>query len=126
VPQHSKDDVWISNGRFKGGGNKGETGEHGSLLGTLRTTEAVVLKPIVHGGDPGEVMQRFPDAPRPWLDLSTGINPRPYPIIALPEAAWTRLPSRDENSALRTAAMKRYGLRDERMIIASPGTQALI
>ena len=126
MPQHSKDDVWISNGRFNGGGNKGETGEHGSLLGTLPITEAVVLKPIVHGGDLGEVMQRFPDAPKPWLDLSTGINPRPYPIGALPETAWTRLPSRDENSALRTAAMKRYGVRDERTIIASPGTQALI
>ena len=126
MPQRSKDDVWISNGRFNGGGNKGETGEHGYLLGTLPITEAVVLKPIVHGGDLGEIMRRFPDAPRPWLDLSTGINPRPYPIGALPDAVWARLPSRDENSALRTAAMKRYGVRDEKMIIAAPGTQALI
>ena len=126
MSQHAKDDVWISNGRFDGGGNKGETGEHGSLLVTLPITEAVVLKPIVHGGDLGEVMRRFPDAPRPWLDLSTGINPLPYPIGALPDAVWARLPSRGENSALRTAAIKRYGVRDERMIIASPGTQALI
>jgi cobalamin biosynthetic protein CobC len=86
----------------------------------------VVLKPIVHGGDLGEVMRRFPDAPEPWLDLSTGINPRPYPIGALAEAAWTRLPPSDANTALLTAAKKRYGLRDEAMIVAAPGTQALI
>src|SRR5262249_40687115 len=69
---------------------------------------------------------RFPDAPRPWLDLSTGINPRPYPIGALPDSVWARLPSRDENRALLAAAMKRYGVRDEGMIVAAPGTQALI
>jgi len=126
VSQHAKDDVWISNSRFDGSSDKGETGEHGSLLGTFPITEVVVLKPIVHGGDLGEVMRRFPDAPRPWLDLSTGINPLPYPIGALPDAVWARLPSRDENSALRTAAMKRYGVRDEAMVIAAPGTQALI
>jgi cobalamin biosynthetic protein CobC len=126
VPQHPKDGVWISNGRFKGGGDKGETGGHGFLLGALPITEAVVLKPIVHGGDLGEVMRRFPDAPTPWLDLSTGINPRPFPVGALPDVAWTRLPSHDANRALLATAMKRYGVRDEGMIVAAPGTQALI
>jgi cobalamin biosynthesis protein CobC len=88
--------------------------------------ETSVLKPLVHGGDLGAVMQRFPDAPKPWLDLSTGINPVPYPVGALAEEAWSRLPSRDDEHALLAAAARRYGVRDEAMILAAPGTQALI
>lgn len=80
----------------------------------------------VHGGDLSEVMQRFPHAPRPWIDLSTGINPVPYPVPSLPEAAWTRLPSRTAEEALQEAAMARYGVRHRRMVVAAPGTQALI
>ena len=88
--------------------------------------EASVLKPLVHGGDLGEVMRRFPDAPRPWLDLSTGINPVPYPVGALGEETWSRLPSRDDERALLAAAARRYSVRDEATILAAPGTQALI
>jgi cobalamin biosynthetic protein CobC len=88
--------------------------------------EASVLKPLVHGGDLGEVMRRFPDAPKPWLDLSTGINPVPYPAGTLGEEAWSRLPSRDDDRALLAAAARRYGVRDEATILAAPGTQALI
>jgi cobalamin biosynthetic protein CobC len=88
--------------------------------------ETSVLKPLVHGGDLGAVMRRFPDAPKPWLDLSTGINPVPYPVGALAEEAWSRLPSRDDEHALLAAAARRYGVRDVAMILAAPGTQALI
>ena len=88
--------------------------------------EASVLKPLAHGGDLGGIMQRFPDAPTPWLDLSTGINPVPYPVGALAAEAWTRLPSQGEERALLAAAARRYGVRDETMIVAAPGTQALI
>ena len=80
----------------------------------------------VHGGDLGEVIQRFPHAPRPWIDLSTGINPVPYPVPPLSEAAWTRLPSRTAEEALLEAAMARYGVPSKSMIVAAPGTQALI
>lgn len=71
-------------------------------------------------------MQRFPAAPRPWLDLSTGINPVPYPVGALSDEAWTRLPSREDEEALLAAAAKRYGVRNQAMIVAAPGTQVLI
>ena len=52
-------------------------------------------KPVAHGGDLGDVRRRHPDAPQPWIDLSTGINPLPYPVADLPADAWSRLPSHD-------------------------------
>jgi len=88
--------------------------------------ETSVLKPLVHGGDLSEVMRRFPNAPRPWLDLSTGINPLPYTVRALADEAWARLPSRFDEQALLEAAARRYGVRDQSAIVAAPGTQALI
>ena len=85
-----------------------------------------VAHSVAHGGDLGEVRHRFPDAPLPWLDLSTGINPVPYPAPALPPESWTRLPSRADQEALIEAAAKRYGVSDPKTIVAAPGTQALI
>ena len=81
---------------------------------------------MVHGGDLGEIARRFPDAPRPWIDLSTGINPVPYPVPSLSDDAWARLPSRADEDALLAAAAQRYGSGDPRTIVAAPGTQALI
>jgi cobalamin biosynthetic protein CobC len=81
---------------------------------------------VAHGGDLGEAMRRDPDAPHPWLDLSTGINPVPYPLPDLPADAWTRLPSRAGHDALIEAAAARYGVKDLSTIVAAPGTQALI
>jgi cobalamin biosynthetic protein CobC len=82
--------------------------------------------PILHGGDLGAVRRHFPQAPEPWLDLSTGINPIAYPLGAIAAEAWSRLPSRADEEALRTVAAKRLGVRDPAMIVAAPGTQALI
>lgn len=92
----------------------------------MPSTATAPPETTVHGGDLGEIMRRFPDAPRPWIDLSTGINPVPYPVPALPDAAWTRLPSHAAEDALLEAAMARYGVPSRRMIVAAPGTQALI
>ena len=84
------------------------------------------MKTTVHGGDLGEVRCRFPDAPLPWIDLSTGINPVAYPVPALPQESWTRLPTREASDRLLAAAAARYGVRDPSTIVAAPGTQALI
>ena len=79
-----------------------------------------------HGGDLSAVRARFPGAPEPWIDLSTGINPVPYPVPALPAEVWTRLPERAREQALIAAAARRYGVADPATIVAAPGTQALI
>ena len=64
MTERAIESVRIADGRFEGTSNEGETGEHGTLPIIFPITEATVLKPIVHGGDLGEVMRRFPNAPQ--------------------------------------------------------------
>src|SRR5262249_58536576 len=50
------------------------------------------IAPLLHGGDLASARRLFPDAPEPFLDLSTGINPQAYPIPRLAPDAFKRLP----------------------------------
>jgi len=67
----------------------------------------------------------FPHAPRPFLDLSTGINPDPYPFSPSP-ALFHRLPEPGSYAALEAAAARAYGVSDPRQVVAAPGSQLLI
>ena len=71
-------------------------------------------------------MRLFPDAPTPFVDLSTGINPLPYPVPELPEDAFSRLPEPENLLSLQSAAAEAYGMGDTSMVAAAPGTQNLI
>jgi len=95
-------------------------------MNALPNTRAATGKRAEHGGDLAAVRRRFPDAPLPWIDLSTGINPVPYPVPQLPAEAWTRLPSSAQEQALLAAAARRYRVANTASIVPSPGTQALI
>jgi cobalamin biosynthetic protein CobC len=79
-----------------------------------------------HGGDLSEAMAQFGGALDAWLDLSTGINPNPYPLPSLPNDVWHRLPSRGDEIALLDAARRAYFVPEDTGIVAAPGTQALI
>ncbi|WP_445599775.1 threonine-phosphate decarboxylase CobD [Azospirillum sp. A39] len=81
---------------------------------------------VLHGGDLDAARAAFPGAPEPWLDLSTGINPWPYPLPPLPADAWTRLPGRAAEEGLRAAAAAAYGAPSPAHVAAAPGSQALI
>jgi cobalamin biosynthetic protein CobC len=81
---------------------------------------------IAHGGAIDEARLRYAHAPEPWIDLSTGINPFPYPLPALLPEVWARLPLRCEELELKRAAANRYGAADPESVVAAPGTQALI
>ncbi|AWB08260.1 threonine-phosphate decarboxylase (plasmid) [Azospirillum humicireducens] len=81
---------------------------------------------LLHGGDLDGARTAFPAAPEPWVDLSTGINPWPYPLPAVPPQAWTRLPGRAEEEALRVAAAACYGAPLAELVAAASGSQALI
>jgi cobalamin biosynthesis protein CobC len=80
-----------------------------------------------HGGDLSEAIARYGGTPQAWLDLSTGINPRPWPVPeALAASAWQRLPSRIDEDALIAAARAAYQVSADIGLAAAPGTQALI
>ncbi|TYC50381.1 threonine-phosphate decarboxylase [Rhodobacterales bacterium] len=80
-----------------------------------------------HGGDLTLAIERFGGTRADWLDLSTGINPHPYPVPHdLPEHLWTALPSRTAFENLISAARRAYGVPDHLGISASPGSQMLI
>ena len=81
---------------------------------------------IWHGGDLATARALFPEAPQPWVDLSTGINPIPYPLPALPLSLWARLPGADDEAALIAAAREAYRVPAHADIVAAPGTQILI
>jgi len=78
-----------------------------------------------HGGALDVARRLFPDAPAPWIDLSTGVNPDFYPIPTLDPRWFTRLPQQCALDRLQTAAARRYGAAPPSVVIAS-GTQALI
>ena len=83
-------------------------------------------KSVVHGGDIDWAERVFGRPPNGWLDLSTGISPFPYPIEGLPVAAWTRPPDTGADRALREAAADYYRAGDRALVVAAPGSQALI
>ncbi len=78
-----------------------------------------------HGGALDVARRLAPDAARPWIDLSTGVNPHAYPLPDLEPEVWTRLPASEALAELEAAAARRYGVTPE-IVVAGPGTQALI
>ncbi|MFC6774918.1 threonine-phosphate decarboxylase CobD [Methylobacterium gregans] len=91
-----------------------------------RGSGRVASAPVAHGGDLGAARALFPEAPEPWIDLSTGINPVPYPCPALEASLWQRLPAAADAAALRAAAAEAYGAPDPDHVVPAPGTQILI
>lgn len=76
----------------------------------------------VHGGRIDLAAACYPDAPRPWLDLSTGINPCAWPIARAPAVDLCSLPSPDAVSKLEAAAAAFFGTSAER-VVALPGSE---
>jgi cobalamin biosynthetic protein CobC len=79
---------------------------------------------IIHGGRLDRAIRAWPDAPAPWIDLSTGINPVTYPAARASDAARGRLPFPDEIAALEAAAGQAFGLDDPDRVVVTPGAEA--
>jgi cobalamin biosynthetic protein CobC len=79
----------------------------------------------VHGGRLAEARRRFPQAPEPWIDLSTGINPKPYPARPAEAAARARLPDPEETAALEASAAAAFGV-GAAAVLATAGAEAAI
>jgi cobalamin biosynthetic protein CobC len=82
--------------------------------------------PLEHGGNLAAARLRFPDASEPFIDLSTGINPYPYPVPPLRPELLTRLPEPDAVDQLAAVAAAAYGAPSAAHVVAAPGTQILL
>lgn len=79
-----------------------------------------------HGGGLDAAIAQWGGSFSNWLDLSTGINPTPYPIEDFPTRAWTALPDSGAQSTLLDAARTFWNVPDDAAILAAPGASALI
>ncbi len=79
-----------------------------------------------HGGGLDAAVARWGGTRAAWLDLSTGINPVPYPTGAVEADAWTALPDTAAAGALLAAARRFWNVPDAADILAAPGASALI
>ena len=61
-----------------------------------------------------------------WIDLSTGINPRPYPVPQLDPTLWHELPNLDLQQKLIDAAAKYYQAPSPHYLLAASGSALLI
>ncbi len=82
--------------------------------------------PVFHGGDLGWAEARFGRPDRPWIDLSTGVNPWPYPIGDIRDDAWSRLPEARAEAKLREAAACYYCAPGVDGVVFAPGSPILI
>jgi cobalamin biosynthetic protein CobC len=75
-----------------------------------------------HGGRLSAARLRFADAPAPWIDLSTGINPHRWPGVVAIALDWGALPDEHRLIELEAAAAIHFGV-DPRLVCALPGSE---
>lgn len=81
---------------------------------------------VFHGGDLSKASDRFGEPAAGWVDLSTGINPRPWQVAPAALEALHALPDAARLNTLLSAAAGAYGTGGPGRLVAAPGTQALI
>jgi cobalamin biosynthesis protein CobC len=92
----------------------------------IRSQRGGAIEPLAHGGDLAAARKMFPGAPEPFIDLSTGINPHPWPVPDLPPEILSRLPDRASIRQLAAVAAKAYGAPSSDHVVPAPGTQILL
>jgi len=80
----------------------------------------------VHGGRVDLAASLYPSASKPWIDLSTGINPVPWPVGQIPLARYQRLPLASEIAELTQAAAAAYGIPANAGMLPVPGSEMAI
>lgn len=75
-----------------------------------------------HGGALDAAKRHFGESEAGWIDLSTGINPAPWPGAGTPAIDWHRLPEPDALAGLEAAAAVFFGV-EARHVCAVPGTE---
>ncbi|MBV0910768.1 threonine-phosphate decarboxylase [Anianabacter salinae] len=82
--------------------------------------------PRDHGGGLDAAIARWGGTRGDWIDLSTGINPVPYPVGDIPVRSWTALPDSGAQAALVAAARSLWNVPPEASVLAVPGASAAI
>jgi cobalamin biosynthesis protein CobC len=82
--------------------------------------------PLMHGGGLAAARRLFTDAPEPFIDLSTGINPYSYPLPQLAPDLFTKLPDPQALATLATIAAQNYDAPSSAHVVPAPGTQILL
>jgi cobalamin biosynthetic protein CobC len=82
--------------------------------------------PLAHGGGLAAARRLFSDAPEPFIDLSTGINPYSYPLPQLSPDLFTRLPDPEALAAVAAIAAQSYAAPSAAHVVPAPGTQILL
>ncbi|MDO8881357.1 MAG: threonine-phosphate decarboxylase CobD [Pseudotabrizicola sp.] len=77
-----------------------------------------------HGGNLDQAVAVFGTGD--WIDLSTGINRRPWPLPLLDPDCWRSLPTRAAQAGLVAQAARAWGASDRAAGIALAGAQAAI
>ncbi len=79
-----------------------------------------------HGGRLQEAAAAFPHAPRPWLDLSTGINPEPWRGARANWADLSRLPDPLQIEQLEGVAAEAFGVSGPQRVLATSGADTAL
>lgn len=79
-----------------------------------------------HGGGIDAAVAQFGGTREGWVDLSTGINPSPYPLGDLPAELWNALPDEAAFQRLEQAARDFWQIPETAAILPAPGASALI
>lgn len=79
-----------------------------------------------HGGEVDFIAEQYGIERARWIDISTGINPHPYPLPELAKEYWHRLPDAALTAWLMETAAVYYGIAEPGFVVPSPGSQAII
>ena len=84
------------------------------------------MKKRDHGGGLDAAVAAYGGVRGGWLDLSTGINPVPYPVGEVSAEAWSALPDQGAMDRLLAAARAFWNVPDGAEVVAANGASAII
>ena len=79
-----------------------------------------------HGGKLDEAVLQFGGRKSEWMDLSTGINPRPYPFKKVGQMLWERLPDDNDFEDIYKAAHNFWNVPKSSVVLGASGVSSII
>ena len=79
-----------------------------------------------HGGKLDEAVLQYGGRKSDWVDLSTGINPKPYPFEKVDQILWERLPDDNDFEDLYKVAHNFWNAPKSSIVLGAFGVSSLI